>query len=171
MSRTAQRQAARAEEEAADPEVVARSVALRLLARSPKSRDQLARAIASRGVPDQVAAGVLDRFEAVGLVDDTAFAEMLVRTRHTERGLTGPALAAELRRRGVDAEVAREAMEQVTPEDQLARAVELARKKLAATAGLDRQVRLRRTYATLARKGYPHALATRALDAALAQEA
>ncbi|MDR1823920.1 MAG: recombination regulator RecX, partial [Bifidobacteriaceae bacterium] len=99
-------------------EQVARSIALKLLDAAPRSRLQLAQAMAKRDVPDDVAAAVLDRFEEVGLVNDTALAEMLVRTRHSERGLVGQALALELRRRGIDPETATAAMEQVSREDE-----------------------------------------------------
>ncbi len=43
---------------------------------------------------------ILDRFEEVGLVDDAQYAEMIVRTRHAERGLSRRAISTELRRRG-----------------------------------------------------------------------
>jgi len=143
----------------AQAEELARSIALRLLTAAPKSRAQLAQAMAKRLVPPEIAQKVLDRFEQVGLVDDQAYADMLVRTRHTQRGLTGPALAAELRQRGIGDHVAAQAMAQVSPDDQAARAETLALKKLASTAGLDYQVRLRRTVALLTRKGYPSGLA------------
>jgi regulatory protein len=143
---------------------------LRLLNDSPKSRAQLAAAMDRRGVSPDVAEKVLDRFEEVGLVDDAALAGMIVRARHTERGLAGPALAADLRRRGVDKETAQQAMAQVTPESEQQRALDLATRKLAATRGLDRQVRLRRTYALLARKGYPSETAHQAITQALSQD-
>ncbi|MDR0945166.1 MAG: recombination regulator RecX [Bifidobacteriaceae bacterium] len=151
-------------------EQVARSTALRLLTNSPKSRHQLEQALAKKEVPSSVVAHVLDRFEAVGLVDDAAFAEMLVRTRHTERGLAGPALAQELRRYGVDKDTAAQAMEHVSEADELEAATALAAKKLQATRGLDRTTRLRRVYSLLARKGYRTATARHAIDTALAAE-
>ncbi|MDR0945151.1 MAG: recombination regulator RecX [Bifidobacteriaceae bacterium] len=151
-------------------EQVARSTALRLLTGSPKSRHQLEQALAKKEVPPSVVAHVLDRFEAVGLVDDAAFAEMLVRTRHTERGLAGPALAQELRRYGVDKDTAAQAMEHVSEADELEAATALAAKKLQATRGLDRTTRLRRVYSLLARKGYRTATARHAIDTALAAE-
>jgi len=155
----------------AEAEELARTIALRLLTAAPKSRAQLEEALAKRLVPPEIARQVLDRFEEVGLVDDQAYADMLVRTRHTERGLTGPALAAELRRRGIDDQVAAQAMAQVSLDDQTGRAEALAAKKLAATQGLDYQVRLRRTVAMLARKGYPSGLALEVTRRLLNQEA
>ena len=93
-----------------DQEAVARAIALRLLTASPRSRAQLAEAMARKDVPDEVAQRVLDRFTEVGLIDDVEYARMIVRTRHTERGLSRRAIAVELRRRGIDDEVAGDAL-------------------------------------------------------------
>jgi regulatory protein len=127
-------------------------------------------AMAKRSIPGPVAAKVLDRFEDVGLVNDAAFAEMLVRTRHTERGLAGSALVQELRRRGVDNATARAAVAAITPEAEADRAQELAARRLAGTRALPRETRVRRAYAHLARKGYGPDTARRAINAALDQE-
>src|SRR3954454_1475307 len=91
-----------------DPESVARAIALRMLERQPRTRAELARGMARRGVPADVAAAVLDRFTEVGLVDDEAFASAWVESRHAGRGLGRRALTAELRRRGVDEQVVRD---------------------------------------------------------------
>jgi regulatory protein len=56
--------------EQVDPAAVARGIALRQLATGPRTRAQLAAAMARRGVPGEVAEKVLDRFEEVQLVDD-----------------------------------------------------------------------------------------------------
>ncbi|WP_448071672.1 regulatory protein RecX [Georgenia yuyongxinii] len=157
---------------AADPEPdaedVARTIALRQLTAAPRSRAQLAEAMARRDVPAEVADRVLDRFTEVGLVDDAAYAEMLVRTRHAERGLARRALAQELRRKGIDAEVAEAALAQVDEAGEEAAARRLVEKKVRATVGLDRQVRRRRLAAMLARKGFGPGVAMRVVDEALA---
>ncbi|WP_448629669.1 regulatory protein RecX [Cellulomonas soli] len=149
---------------------MARAIALRMLTGAPRSRAQLAEAMARRDVPEEVADRVLDRFTEVGLVDDTEYARMLVRTRHAERGLSRRALAVELRRRGVDEETADEALTQVEDADEEHAARALVRRKLAATAGLDPQVRSRRTYAALGRRGYGSALIARLVREELARE-
>jgi len=132
-----------------------------MLTGAPRSRAQLAAAMGRKGVPDDVAVAVLDRFTEVGLVDDAAYAASLVRTRHADRGQTGSALRAELRRRGVDEETAAEALAQISSDDEEQTARRLVARKLAATRGLDTPVRVRRTLAALGRKGYPPALVTR----------
>ncbi|MDR1293552.1 MAG: recombination regulator RecX [Bifidobacteriaceae bacterium] len=153
-----------------NPDAAAKTIALRLLSNAPKSRAKLVEAMTQRGVPADVADRVLDRLQAVGLVDDAALAETLVRMCHTERGMSGPALAAELRRRGVDEETARSAMAEVSPESEAERAKVLAARKLAATRDLPHQTRLRRTYAMLGRKGYSAQTSRAAIAAALSDE-
>lgn len=153
-----------------DQESVARAIALRMLTGAPRSRAQLAEAMARRDVPEEVASKVLDRFTEVGLVDDAEYARMLVRTRHAERGMSRRALGVELRRRGVDDETAAAALEQVEDADEETAARALVRRKLAATRGLDPEVRARRTYATLGRKGYGPGLVSRLVREELARE-
>jgi regulatory protein len=153
-----------------DPEQVARAILLRLLTGAPRSRAQLAEALTKRDVPDEVAVRVLDRFTEVGLIDDAAYSEMLVRTRHAERGLSRRALAVELRRRGVDDSTAAEALAQVDDDDEVEAARRLVQRKLAATRGLDPATRARRTLAALGRRGYAPGLVTRLVREALGEE-
>jgi regulatory protein len=153
-----------------DPEEVARAIVLRLLTGAPRSRAQLAEALARRDVPDEVVDRVLDRFTEVGLVDDAEYARMLVRSKHAERGLSRRALAVELRRRGIDEPTAAGALGEVDDEDEAAAARALVERRLAATRGLDPQVRMRRTCAALGRRGYPPGLVVRLVRDALARE-
>lgn len=137
-----------------DPVEVARAIALRQLTMGPRSRAQLEEALARRLVPDDVARTVLDRFEEVGLVDDSQYAAMLVRTRHAERGLARRALARELRLKGVDDEHAREALAQVSTEDEEQAARAIVRKRLRAMGSVPDEVAMRRLVGMLARKGH-----------------
>ncbi|WP_233275958.1 regulatory protein RecX [Isoptericola variabilis] len=148
----------------------ARETLLRILTAAPKSRRELARSLARKGYPEQVVTPLLDRFDEVGLVDDAAYAELIARTRHGERGLARRAIAAELRRRGIEDDVAADALEQIEPEDERAAAAELARKHVARTRGQDREKRVRRAVAALARKGHSPSVAFGAVREALAAE-
>lgn len=154
----------------ADPESVARGIVLRRLTAAPRSRSELAADLAARSVPDDVAARVLDRFTEVGLVDDVAYAQMLVRTRRDSRGLARRALQQELRRKGVDDEHAAAALDDLTADDELATAQALVTKRLPATRGLPYETRVRRLAGMLARKGYSAGLAHRVVRDALAGE-
>ncbi|MBV9291273.1 MAG: regulatory protein RecX [Frankiales bacterium] len=152
----------------ADPESVARAIALRMLERQPRTRAELARGMARRGVPADAAAAVLDRFTEVGLIDDEAFAAAWVDSRHAGRGLGRRALSAELRRRGVDDSVVRETVATVSDEDEAAAARALVRRKLATMQRLPRETQLRRLVAMLARKGFGQGLAMQVVREAVA---
>ncbi|MBP2405541.1 regulatory protein [Streptomyces syringium] len=152
------------------PEEQARAICLRLLTGSPRTRKQLADALAKRGISDEVAEEVLSRFEDVGLIDDAAFADAWVESRHHGRGLARRALARELRTKGVDSAVIDEAVGQLDSEQEERTARELVERKLRATRGLDREKRLRRLAGMLARKGYAEGLALRVVRQALEEE-
>ncbi|TQM62750.1 regulatory protein RecX [Humibacillus xanthopallidus] len=138
----------------ADPESVARAIVLRQLSMAPRSRAQLERKLRQRGCDDDVAARVLDRMTQVGLVDDEAYAEMLVRARHAGKGLARRALAHELRKQGIDQDVAEEALGQVGAGDERMRAEQLVQKRMRSLHGLPAEVQTRRLAGLLARKGY-----------------
>ncbi|HYH26844.1 MAG TPA: regulatory protein RecX [Blastococcus sp.] len=142
-----------------DPESVARAVCLRALTGAPKTRQQLADLLAKRDIPEDAAAAVLDRFTEVGLIDDAAFARAWVSSRQAGRGLARRALSAELRAKGVDADVAAEAVEAVDDEDERAAARRLVERRAGAMRRLDRATATRRLIGMLARKGYNGGLA------------
>jgi regulatory protein len=138
---------------------VARTILLNKLTGQPRTRAELAVTLAEREIPAEVAAKVLDRFSEVGLIDDAAFASAWVESRHRGRGLGKRALGQELRRRGVDDELVKDALEELDPADETATARELVRRKLPSMRRLERQVAMRRLLGMLARKGYPGSLA------------
>lgn len=153
-----------ADEEAgldADPESVARAVALQKLAVAPQTRAQLDQAMGKKGVPVEVRERVLDRFSEVKLIDDAAFAAAWVESRHAGRGLARRALGHELRKRGVEAAVADQAVSALDAEREEITARELVAKKLAGSRHLDPAARSRRLIGMLARKGYPAGLSFR----------
>ena len=109
---------------------MARAIVLRQLSMAPRSRAQLEKKLRQRGCDDDVAAEVLDRMTEVGLVDDEAYAQMLVRSKQAGKGLARRALAHELRKQGIDQEIADEALGQVGAGDERVRAEQLVAKKL-----------------------------------------
>ena len=143
----------------ADPESVARTILLDALTGQARSRRELRDRLAKKDVPDELAERLLDRFSEVGLVDDEAFARSWVESRQRSRGLARRALAQELRRKGVDDETARTALDDLDParEEQAAR--DLVRKKLRSMRGVDHVTATRRLAGLLARKGYPAGVA------------
>ena len=143
----------------ADPESVGRKILLDQLTGRARTRSELATKLAARDVPDAVATRLLDRFEEVGLIDDEKFAREWIEQRQSGRGLARRALAMELRRKGIVDEVAREALDEIEPDDEVAAARALVRAKLRSVRSLDHDKAMRRLVGMLARKGHSSSVA------------
>lgn len=144
-----------------DPVQQAKDICLRLLTVRPRTRVELAQVLARKGVEAEVAEQVLSRFDEVGLIDDAAFAELWVRSRHGFQGLSRKALAVELRRKGVAEESAAEALATVDSEAEEERARQLVRKRLRSLGDADEPTKVRKLVGMLARKGYSEGMAYR----------
>lgn len=148
----------------------ARDYALRLLAARAHTTAELARKLARRGYPGDEAAAVLAWLQGQGWLDDAAYARQYVAARSQGPGALGEErLARDLRRRGIDPDLARAALaEALGSADPLARAVDLARSRLGRSQGLGRQQAYRRLGAFLARRGFDGETIARALRQVLA---
>lgn len=150
---------------------VAQNIVYRQLTASAKSRVQLARKLAERNIPEDVAEAVLDRFQEARLINDAEFADMWVRSRSQSRKLAKGALRRELAEKGIDQETAAAALDQLTDADEEAAARQLVERKL--RPGTDLQDRAARDKATrrlssmLARKGYQPSQAFRIVNEVL----
>lgn len=138
----------------ADPEGVARTIALRKLAAQARTRHELDQALQKKNVPDDVAATVLDRLEEVGLVDDETFAQDWVASRQQRRHLSRSALRRELQGKGVDRDLVDSALATIDTDDELVAARALAVKKSSALRGVEPMVRRRRLAGALGRRGF-----------------
>ena len=131
---------------------------LRQLALGPRSRHQLGVKLAEKDVPPSVADALLDRFEEVQLIDDAEFARMWVRTRTAAKALARSSIRRELADKGIDPELAEDALLQISDEDEHDQAHEIVRRRMRGNVDLsDRVVRdkeTRRLVGVLARKGY-----------------
>ncbi len=154
----------------ADPEQVARTIVLRRLTASPRTRAELADDLQRRGVPDDVAERVLDRFVEVGLIDDAAYARLWAGSRHRSQGRARAVIRQELRRRGVSDEDAAAGLGEIDDDMERARARALVAARLPATARLERDARVRRLSGMLARRGYPSSMAMAVVLDALREE-
>lgn len=156
-----------------DPASVARAIVLRQLTGSAKSRLQLSRKLAERNIPEDVAEAVLDRFQEVRLIDDAEFADMWVRSRSQSRRLAKGALRRELADKGIDADTAAAALEQLSDADEEAAARLLVERKLRPGTDLssraERDKTTRRLASMLARKGYQPSQAFRIVGEVLAE--
>lgn len=143
-------------------------MALKALDRRAWGRAELAAHLLGKGADPQIVEGVLDRLTQVGLISDTQFAAQWVESRHRVRGLPAQRLAMELRRKGIDEEVIAEALAPIDRQAEAKAAMELARSKARAMAGVDHDKALRRLVGVLARRGFSADLAWSSAKQALA---
>ena len=145
----------------------AANVSMTALTRRGMSRWELEQILVARELdPDEVEAE-LDRLAGVGLIDDAALAETIVRTQHERKGLGRSALVAEMRRRHIDPAQIEESLDQLGEDSELERAKELAHKRAPQLRSLDQTTAKRRLTAFLMRKGYPSSVIRTAVDEAL----
>lgn len=137
----------------------AKAICFDLLAARPRTKEELRQALRRKGFDEQLREDLLSKLDDARLVDDEAFAEQWVRSRHTHQGLARSALIAELKRKGVDGDVAARAAGEIDQDSEEQRARELVRKRFRSMTTLDEQTATRRLLGTLARKGYPQGLA------------
>lgn len=142
------------------------NVSMHALARrgvsSREMRDLLlAREFEAAEVDEEIA-----RLEGVGLLDDVALAETLVRTLRDRKGLGRTALISELRRRRLENGAIEAALDDVD-DDELQRATELAIKRAPQVRSLDSATANRRLGAFLMRKGYSGSVVSSAVSRAL----
>jgi regulatory protein len=155
-----------------DPESVARTICLRQLDRRARTRAELADTLGRRGIPDEAAERVLDRFVEVGLIDDAGLADGFAQAQHQERGLSGRAVAMKLRRRGVAEESVQAAVAGIDRGSEVEVARRLVERKLrSADVHQDSVALTRRLVGLLARKGYAPGLTYDVVRTALAERA
>ena len=142
-----------------DPAERAREIALRLLSHSPRSAAQLREGLIKREVAPELAEALIERYREVGLIDDTALAAQVARTRHSERGQSRRAVSMELRRKGFEADDIEAALAQIDDDSEREAARALAQKRWQKLSELPCEIRSRRIVAMLGRKGYSPGLA------------
>ncbi|MGV8845380.1 regulatory protein RecX [Tessaracoccus sp.] len=145
----------------------ARRIALNLLETRARSADELRRAMARKSVSEEISAELLGRLEAVGLVDDQAFATALVNTRTKVARRGARHIRQELREKGVPEDVAEVALAGVDPQDALDAAMTFASKKVRSMQGVDPVTVKRRLYGALARRGFSADMVRHVVDAAM----
>jgi regulatory protein len=110
--------------------------------------------LTSRELESTVVEAELNRLEGVGLIDDGALAETIVRTQVERKGLGRAAIANELRRKHIDQSTIDAALEHLGDDDEVRRAVQLAERRATQLRGLDHNTAVRRLSGYLQRKGY-----------------
>lgn len=147
--------------------VYAKDICYRQLGMMERSTAQLREAMERNLVPSEIAEEVLEAFIDADLVNDARFAAMFVRTRFSGKTTSRRALRMELQRKGVTGTEADEALDQITSSDEQEAATEFAIRKARSMSNLEPEVRRRRLYGALGRRGYSHDQIRQAMDTAL----
>ncbi len=148
------------------PRGTAKDRALRLLGVRGRSQEELRRRLARAGFDAQEIDEALTELEGVGLIDDARFARELVKD-HADRRHSGQRLIrGALSQRGIEAEVAQEALQGL--DDEADRAFRLASTRATRLSGIPPEAAYRRLYGLLLRRGYGPTVARDASRAALA---
>lgn len=100
--------------------------AVSLLARRPHFRAELEKKLASRGHPEEEVAAALARLREQGYLDDEKLAREFAAQRALRSGEGARKVRAEMEKRGLDAEIIREALAEALPEDDFELAKEAA---------------------------------------------
>lgn len=131
--------------------------ALDLLAARAYSAKELKKKLLQKEATPEEADAAIDRLTEAGLLNDARYALSFARTKLLGPGASARRIKQELARKGVDAELATNAIEQVVADEAIdTRDVVLraARKKLATMGDLEPLTLRRRLYGFLARRGY-----------------
>ncbi|WP_430646259.1 regulatory protein RecX [Agromyces sp. GXS1127] len=137
------------------------------LRRSSLSVSEVRSTLVEHGLDEGEVEEWIERYQRLGYLDDRRLAEQLVHSHGVRRGRGSGALLHELGRRGIDDELAREAVDTLDPDVEFEHALLIAERRARQLAGLDRHVAERRLSAFLMRRGYGSELVRRAVAAAL----
>jgi SOS response regulatory protein OraA/RecX len=143
------------------------NVSMNALARRGMSAEEMAAYLAGRDFDEGEVELECERLLGVGLLDDLALAETLVRTLRERKGFGRSAIVAELRRRKLDQSAIDEALEDLDGDDELDRAIAIAEKRAPQLRSLDAETAKRRLGAFLMRKGYSGSIVSTAVARAL----
>jgi regulatory protein len=139
--------------------------ALRVLNAATQTRLGLTRKLERAGFAAATATRACDRVEAMGYVNDRAYAEAVLAKRQRQgRGVK--VIAAELRHKGIDTDLVEEIIGELSVEDEVARAAELADKLLVRHRDEPLVRQREHVMGGLLRRGYAPWVAKRAIDRA-----
>jgi regulatory protein len=147
----------------------ATEAALVFLSYRPRSEKEVRDRLRRGGFEQDAIEHAIARLHEWRYLDDADFARRWVENRSTHRPRGRRLLQQELRHKGIDGEIARDAIDDADL-DEIGAAEALARRRLPAYAGDEPAAIRRRLGAYLARRGYGYDVIRIALDRALGEE-
>ncbi|KWX89195.1 RecX family transcriptional regulator [Paenibacillus riograndensis] len=126
---------------------------LRYLERKPRTSQEMARRLREKEIGETIIAEVLLRLQQERLLDDPLYAKQWAEQRITSQRKGKLWIRQELREKGIDKSLISEALENITPEQELESALQTGRKKWNLIRG-DVNDKRRKTGAFLMRRGF-----------------
>ena len=160
-------QAADAVDEAAEEREHAEKLLLQRLRGRSLSIVEAQKLLRSTEIDEEAVQEILERFTELHYLDEEKLADQIMHSHHERKGLGRSGVAAEMRQRGLDAELIAEKLEEM-PDDEAERATELALKRVQQLDRFDDATIDRRLTGFLMRKGYASSVVRDAVKAALA---
>jgi regulatory protein len=120
-----------------------------------RGREELVRSLGQKGFTAAAAREAVERLEREGWLDDLAAARSVVRSREDRYGRDR--IEQELSARGFSEETAAQALSEIGPEREERALSRLFAKLHRSTAGFPPEVRRRRVWSALSRRGFPAA--------------
>ncbi|MBX0299940.1 RecX family transcriptional regulator [Cryobacterium sp. 1639] len=158
-------------DDAADLAVEEREHAEKMLLQRLRGRSlsvvEAEKLLRSTDIDEEAVQEILERFAELHYLDEEKLADQIMHSHHERKGLGRSGVAAEMRQRGLDAELIAEKLEEM-PDDEAERATELALKRVQQLDRFDDATIDRRLTGFLMRKGYASSVVRDAVKAALA---
>lgn len=127
---------------------------LRYLERKPRTAQEMARRLREKEIGETIIAEVLQRLQQERFIDDPLYAKQWAEQRITNQRKGKLWIRQELREKGIDKSLIAEALENISPEEELESALQTGRKKWNMIRG-DMNDKRRKTGAFLMRRGFP----------------
>ena len=154
-------------DEAADERDRAEKLLLQRLRGRSLSAAEAEKLLRSTDIDEEDVHEILERFAELHYLDEGKLADQILHSHHARKGLGRSGVAAEMRQRGLDAELITEKLDEL-PDDEAERATELALKRVQQLDRFDDATIDRRLTGFLMRKGYASSVVRDAVKAALA---
>ncbi|MHA6529179.1 regulatory protein RecX [Paenibacillus sp. BAC0078] len=126
---------------------------LRYLERKPRTAQEMERRLREKEIGETIIAEVLQRLQQERFLDDPLYAKQWAEQRITNQRKGKLWIRQELREKGIDKTLISEALENITPEQELESALQTGRKKWSLIRG-DVNDKRRKTGAFLMRRGF-----------------
>jgi len=143
------------------------TLVIRKLTAGDLSSGEVRSLLIAHGLPERDAEEWLDRYQRLGYVNDERLAELLVVQWSERKGKGRGAIASEMRRRLIPAQICASALADLDDDSQTDRATELAVARARQLTKLDRTTAERRLSAFLSRRGFSGSAARSAIRVAL----